>query len=343
MWKIVFQSFNLHFSYDECCQESFHMIENQLYFLFCKLSAHSSYHIPIFLMSCWVLLIICSSYFYINEINPLCYKLQNFPLDYLSFKAKGQGFLKLPHPYPSPCPTRLWALRARVYALSISMPSPPHRAWHCKAVFRGCLLSWAELNSWVPHPSCPPLWLGSSISSSSRKRWLFSLLTTAMHLFGLNWHLQPMEGQMYEITEDTASSWPVPTDVSLYPSGGTGLEIPDRKGKGATEGRVAVLFVSWVLCVCLWTEETFIMHVMCLTHSSVLWPFLHLSALHAGCQPTCVFISVPCHCELIRGLGSSHGAQWYPISCLEGSIMGFRTAGWLSWIVWDQDESLRGQ
>uniref|UniRef100_A0A8C3M142 Teneurin-4 n=1 Tax=Chrysolophus pictus TaxID=9089 RepID=A0A8C3M142_CHRPC len=42
----------------------------------------------------------------------------------------------------------------------------------------------------------------------------------AMHLFGLNWHLQPMEGQMYEITEDTASSWPVPTDVSLYPSGG---------------------------------------------------------------------------------------------------------------------------
>lgn len=65
-----------------------------------------------------------------------------------------------------------------------------------------------------------------------------------MHLFGLNWHLQPLEGQMYEITEDTASSWPVPTDVSLYPSGGTGLEIPDRKGKGATEGRVAVLSVS---------------------------------------------------------------------------------------------------
>uniref|UniRef100_A0A8C6K0J9 Teneurin-4 n=1 Tax=Melopsittacus undulatus TaxID=13146 RepID=A0A8C6K0J9_MELUD len=35
----------------------------------------------------------------------------------------------------------------------------------------------------------------------------------AMHLFGLNWHLQPMEGQMYEITEDTASSWP----VSFFP------------------------------------------------------------------------------------------------------------------------------
>lgn len=66
----------------------------------------------------------------------------------------------------------------------------------------------------------------------------------AMHLFGLNWHLQPMEGQMYEITEDTASSWPVPTDVSLYPSGGTGLETPDRKGKGTAEGRVAALSVS---------------------------------------------------------------------------------------------------
>ncbi|XP_055479321.1 teneurin-4 isoform X1 [Psammomys obesus] len=64
----------------------------------------------------------------------------------------------------------------------------------------------------------------------------------AMHLFGLNWHLQPMEGQMYEITEDTARSWPVPTDVSLYPSGGTGLETPDRKGKGATEGRPSSFF-----------------------------------------------------------------------------------------------------
>ncbi|XP_076794184.1 teneurin-4 isoform X2 [Arvicanthis niloticus] len=64
----------------------------------------------------------------------------------------------------------------------------------------------------------------------------------AMHLFGLNWHLQPMEGQMSEITEDTASSWPVPTDVSLYPSGGTGLETPDRKGKGTAEGKPSSLF-----------------------------------------------------------------------------------------------------
>ncbi|KYO31859.1 hypothetical protein Y1Q_0003424 [Alligator mississippiensis] len=64
----------------------------------------------------------------------------------------------------------------------------------------------------------------------------------AMHLFGLTWHLQPMEGQMYEITEDTSSSWPVPTDVSLYPSGGTGLELPDRKGKGPSEGKPSSFF-----------------------------------------------------------------------------------------------------
>lgn len=92
----------------------------------------------------------------------------------------------------------------------------------------------------------------SSVSLTDRKRWLFSLLTTAMHLFGLNWHLQPMEGQMYEITEDTASSWPVPTDVSLYPSGGTGLELPDRKGKGTSEGMVGVC-PCCQSSVCLWT------------------------------------------------------------------------------------------
>ncbi|XP_041440534.1 teneurin-4 isoform X7 [Xenopus laevis] len=70
----------------------------------------------------------------------------------------------------------------------------------------------------------------------------------AMHLFGLNWHLQPTEGQMYEITEDRGSNWPVPTDVTLYPSGGTGLELPERKGKGTSEGKPSNLF----------PEETFI-------------------------------------------------------------------------------------
>ncbi|XP_027387895.1 teneurin-4 isoform X5 [Bos indicus x Bos taurus] len=87
-------------------------------------------------------------------------------------------------------------------------------------------------------------WKCAALSAIAISATLVILLAyfVAMHLFGLNWHLQPMEGQMYEITEDTASSWPVPTDVSLYPSGGTGLEIPDRKGKGAAEGKPSSFF-----------------------------------------------------------------------------------------------------
>lgn len=49
-----------------------------------------------------------------------------------------------------------------------------------------------------------------------------SLLTAAMNLFGLNWHLQPTDREIYEISDDKASSWPLPTDVTLYPSGKTG-------------------------------------------------------------------------------------------------------------------------
>ncbi|KAG2457049.1 TEN4 protein, partial [Polypterus senegalus] len=72
----------------------------------------------------------------------------------------------------------------------------------------------------------------------------------AMHLFGLNWHLQPMQRQMYQLAEDRASSLPAPTDLTVSPSGGTGLELPDRKGKGIGmgEGKPDGLF----------PEETFI-------------------------------------------------------------------------------------
>ncbi|XP_058886957.1 teneurin-4 isoform X1 [Acipenser ruthenus] len=57
----------------------------------------------------------------------------------------------------------------------------------------------------------------------------------AMHLFGLNWHLQPMQRQMYQLTEDRDNSLPGPTDMTLSPSGDTGL--PDRRGKGPGEGK----------------------------------------------------------------------------------------------------------
>lgn len=53
----------------------------------------------------------------------------------------------------------------------------------------------------------------------------------AMHLFGLNWHLQPMQRQMYQLSEDNTSGLPFPTDLSASPVGNTGLEIPERRGK----------------------------------------------------------------------------------------------------------------
>lgn len=53
----------------------------------------------------------------------------------------------------------------------------------------------------------------------------------AMHLFGLNWHLQPTQRQMYQLSDDNTSGLPFPTDLSLSPLGNTGLEIPKRKGK----------------------------------------------------------------------------------------------------------------
>uniref|UniRef100_H2UCY9 Teneurin-4 n=1 Tax=Takifugu rubripes TaxID=31033 RepID=H2UCY9_TAKRU len=50
----------------------------------------------------------------------------------------------------------------------------------------------------------------------------------AMHLFGLNWHLQPMQRQMYQLSEDNTSGLPFPTDLSVSPVGNTGLEIPEH-------------------------------------------------------------------------------------------------------------------
>uniref|UniRef100_A0A3B4DRA1 Teneurin-4 n=1 Tax=Pygocentrus nattereri TaxID=42514 RepID=A0A3B4DRA1_PYGNA len=44
----------------------------------------------------------------------------------------------------------------------------------------------------------------------------------AMHLFGLNWHLQPMQRQMYQLAEDNTSGLSLPTDLGLPPLGNTG-------------------------------------------------------------------------------------------------------------------------
>ncbi|KAM6973576.1 LOW QUALITY PROTEIN: teneurin-4 [Aplochiton taeniatus] len=62
----------------------------------------------------------------------------------------------------------------------------------------------------------------------------------AMHLFGLNWHLQPMQRQLFQLSEDNASGLPFPTDLSLPPLGNTGLALPDRRDKD--NGKLDSLF-----------------------------------------------------------------------------------------------------
>ncbi|CAL8333983.1 unnamed protein product [Boreogadus saida] len=52
----------------------------------------------------------------------------------------------------------------------------------------------------------------------------------AMHLFGLNWDLQPSR-QMYQLSEDNSSRLSFPTDLSLPPLGNTGLDVGGRRGK----------------------------------------------------------------------------------------------------------------
>uniref|UniRef100_A0A8D3C7V4 Teneurin-4 n=1 Tax=Scophthalmus maximus TaxID=52904 RepID=A0A8D3C7V4_SCOMX len=76
----------------------------------------------------------------------------------------------------------------------------------------------------------------------------------AMHLFGLNWHLQPM---MYQLSEDNTSGLPFPTDLSLPPLGNTGLEIPDM-GEIDVGRKVAQQIPPGIF----WRSQVFIDHPM---------------------------------------------------------------------------------
>ncbi|XP_053702801.1 teneurin-4 isoform X2 [Synchiropus splendidus] len=63
----------------------------------------------------------------------------------------------------------------------------------------------------------------------------------AMHLLGLNWHLQPAQRQLYQLSEDNSSGLlPPPTHLSLTPLGNTGLEAADRRAK--EDGKLDGLF-----------------------------------------------------------------------------------------------------
>uniref|UniRef100_A0A4W3JYJ2 Teneurin transmembrane protein 4 n=1 Tax=Callorhinchus milii TaxID=7868 RepID=A0A4W3JYJ2_CALMI len=84
----------------------------------------------------------------------------------------------------------------------------------------------------------------------------------AMHLFGLNWHLQPMDGQIYQIGENRASSWPVPTDVTLSPSGGTVTKLQMFRivfGRGRVEN---ILVTKKIPPGIFWCTQVFIDHPM---------------------------------------------------------------------------------
>uniref|UniRef100_A0A8D0CJV7 Teneurin-4 n=1 Tax=Scleropages formosus TaxID=113540 RepID=A0A8D0CJV7_SCLFO len=79
-----------------------------------------------------------------------------------------------------------------------------------------------------PHQYCN--WKCAALSAILISVTLIFLLAyfIAMHLFGLNWHLQPVQRQMFQLVEDGDGSSPVPTDMSLPPLGNTALELPDR-------------------------------------------------------------------------------------------------------------------
>uniref|UniRef100_A0A3Q2PJJ9 Teneurin-4 n=1 Tax=Fundulus heteroclitus TaxID=8078 RepID=A0A3Q2PJJ9_FUNHE len=80
----------------------------------------------------------------------------------------------------------------------------------------------------------------------------------AIHLLGLNWHLQPMQRQMYQLSEDNASGLPFPTDLSLPPLGNTGLEISDHMGEIDVGRKVAQQIPSGIF----WRSQVFIDHPM---------------------------------------------------------------------------------
>ncbi|XP_078099369.1 teneurin-4 isoform X5 [Sander vitreus] len=87
----------------------------------------------------------------------------------------------------------------------------------------------------------------------------------AMHLFGLNWHLQPMQRQMYQLSEDNTSGLPFPTDLSLPPLGNTGkLDslFPDDSYIDMGEIDVGRKVAQQIPPGIFWRSQVFIDHPM---------------------------------------------------------------------------------
>lgn len=156
MWKIVFQSLTY---------ISFTMNNAKSLFIWwwaicISYPVNCSYPMPIFLLSCWTLLIICTSYFCVKEIN-IVIPIAVFPPDcYLSFEAKTEtswDSLIL----PTPSSTRLWAPWGQGLNLDPLWPQSPLQGWHYKSSLLGATC-WTELNVCVP-PPCPPFPYGLGV------------------------------------------------------------------------------------------------------------------------------------------------------------------------------------
>uniref|UniRef100_A0AAZ3RW92 Teneurin-4 n=1 Tax=Oncorhynchus tshawytscha TaxID=74940 RepID=A0AAZ3RW92_ONCTS len=84
----------------------------------------------------------------------------------------------------------------------------------------------------------------------------------AMHLFGLNWHLQPMQGQMSQLSEDNTSGLPLPTDLSLPPLGKVDSLFPDDSFIDMGEIDVGRKVAQQIPPGVFWRSQVFVDHSM---------------------------------------------------------------------------------
>uniref|UniRef100_A0A8C5EPA1 Teneurin-4 n=1 Tax=Gouania willdenowi TaxID=441366 RepID=A0A8C5EPA1_GOUWI len=84
----------------------------------------------------------------------------------------------------------------------------------------------------------------------------------AMHLFGLNWHLQPTQRQMYQLPEDNTSGLPFPTDLSLPPLGKLDSLFPDDSYIDMGEIDVGRKVAQQIPPGIFWRSQVFIDHPM---------------------------------------------------------------------------------
>lgn len=84
------------------------------------------------------------------------------------------------------------------------------------------------------------------------------------------------------------------------------------------------------------------MRILCLTHSSMPWRFLHPPTLHAGCQSTRVSIAVPVTVSPWQGSARAHGAQHILSHAWRGAEGLAHWLGWPHLVVWDPDELFWG-